>query len=96
MSLGEGSEAAKMEASQLLQTYQIRKAGYEDGLLKYPPALYEAVCTLVDALGRLPSDEEIRLHFDVGDAVFVVARTGVALASLPIGEVENISGGDAG
>ena len=34
MSLGEGCEVAKMEASQLLQTYQIRKAGYDDGLFK--------------------------------------------------------------
>jgi hypothetical protein len=39
-----------MEAGYLLRIYQVRKTGYEGGLLKYPPSLYAAVCVLVVSL----------------------------------------------
>jgi hypothetical protein len=69
-----------MDAGHFLQTWELRKDGYEHGFLKYPPDLYEAVCALVEALSRLPSDEEIRVDFEVQDALFVVARTGLPIA----------------
>jgi hypothetical protein len=78
-----------MTAGHVLRIYQVRKSGYEEGLLQYPASLYAGVCTLVDALAALPSDEEIRLNLDVGYATFVVAKTGRVLATLPIGEVRN-------
>jgi hypothetical protein len=85
-----------MEAGYLLRIYQVRKTGYEGGLLKYPPSLYAAVCVLVDGLARLPSDEEIRLDLKDGQASFVVARSGVALATLPVGDLQNNLGGTPG
>jgi hypothetical protein len=73
-----------MTAREVLHTYQIRRAGYEEGLLKYPAPLYDAVRVLVDGLEQLPPDEEIRVEYRGSDAVFIVARTNAEIARLPM------------
>lgn len=82
-----------MKASKLIDIYGRRRAGYEEGLLKYPAPLYEAVCALLTRLAGLPSDEEVRID---GDAIFVVPRTGVVLARFPGDSVLGHPAGDAG
>jgi hypothetical protein len=77
-----------MKARELLYIYQRRQAGYEKGLLKYGPALYGAVCSLVDRLGQFPGDEEIRIDVEQGDGVFVLAATGVEIARVPTAGVD--------
>jgi hypothetical protein len=70
-------------ARELLVTYEIRKEGYERGLIKYGRSLYDAVCVLVRRLAEHPVDELVRIEDRDGHAVFVVARTGVEIARLP-------------
>jgi hypothetical protein len=83
-----------MKARELLHIYRRRQAGYEKGLLKYGPALYGAVCSLVDRLAQFSGDEEIRIDVERGDGVFVLAATGVEIARLPTGAVgEDLDGG---
>lgn len=85
-----------MEAGNLLQTYQIRKAGYESGLLKYSSSLYGAVCALVDNLGQMASDEEIRIEHNLERGFFIVVRTGAIIGEVPLGEAGQDGGEGAG
>lgn len=78
-----------MRAGELLEIYRRRQAGYEEGRLRYELILYRAVCTLVEVLAQLPRDEEIRIDDETGEAIFVVARSGVALATLPVDVVQD-------
>ena len=72
-------------ARELLITYEIRKEGYERGLLKYGRPLYDAVCGVVRRLAELPVDELVRIDERDGRAVFVVARTGAEIARMTTG-----------
>jgi len=72
-------------ARELLITYEIRKEGYERGLIKYGRPLYDAVCVLVRRLAERPVDELVRIDDQDGHAVFVVARTGAPIAQMSTG-----------
>ncbi len=73
-----------MKASELIDIYSRRRAGYEEGLLNYPAPLYDAVCSLLEGLVHVNGNEDVLIEHDGGETKFVLSSSGTVLARLPV------------